>query len=182
MERIEEGRRTEKNDKGSGGALRQPYFLRLRLWSSQPKTHTDRQWEDSAMTLHPSWAPSGSTEAMLQSPQRPAPGSLGPSTRGRSSLQQDPKVNSHPFLHFSVSFSPSLTTSPTSLSSEVNKELFQSDVRNREQQAGATGSVSRVHQIAAMAVPTSVYLSDRCGCHPASPGSHCPATARALSG
>lgn len=37
-----------------------------------------------------------------------------------------------------------------------------------EQQAGATGSVSRVHQIAAIAVSTSVYLSKLCGCHPAS--------------
>lgn len=37
-----------------------------------------------------------------------------------------------------------------------------------EQQAGATGSVSWVHQIAAMAVSSSVYLSKLCGCHPAS--------------
>lgn len=37
-----------------------------------------------------------------------------------------------------------------------------------EQQAGATGSVSRVHQIASVAVSTSVYLSKLCGCHPAS--------------
>lgn len=37
-----------------------------------------------------------------------------------------------------------------------------------EQQAGATGSVSRVHQIAAVAVSSSVYLSKLCGCHPAS--------------
>ena len=37
-----------------------------------------------------------------------------------------------------------------------------------EQQAGATGSVTRVHQIASMAVSSSVYLSKLCGCHPAS--------------
>lgn len=37
-----------------------------------------------------------------------------------------------------------------------------------EQQACATGSVSRVHQIAAMPVSSSVYLSKLCGCHPAS--------------
>lgn len=60
----------EKYDKRSAGPHSEPYFLRLRLWSSQPKTHTDRQWEDSAVTLHPSWAPSGSTEALLQSLHR----------------------------------------------------------------------------------------------------------------
>ena len=35
------------------------------------------------MTFQPGWAPSGSTEAMLPSQLRPAPGSLDPSTRER---------------------------------------------------------------------------------------------------
>lgn len=115
------------------------------------------------MTLHPSWAPFGSPEAMLQFLQRPAPGSLDSSTREKgcvcvsvckglgegglwgnesatqfsnppphlqSLLQQDPKVNSHPFSHFSVSFCHFMLPPPP-LSSEVNKELFQSDMRNR---------------------------------------------------
>jgi len=73
----------EKNEQGSGMALWQPYFLRLCLWSSQPKTYMDRQWEDWVMTFHPSWAPSGLKEAMLPSLQRPAPGSLGVFGRGK---------------------------------------------------------------------------------------------------
>lgn len=139
----------------------QPYLFRLRLWSSQPKTYIDRQWVDSAATSHPSGAPLGSSQAMLPSLQRPAPGShdsesvcmcvrvhgleggMGVS-RGmnqplssathpltyRARFSRTQKVNSHPFSHFSVSFCHLSLPPPTSLSSEVNKELFQTDMRN----------------------------------------------------
>ncbi|KAJ4937865.1 hypothetical protein JOQ06_002495, partial [Pogonophryne albipinna] len=66
-----------------------------------PKTHTDRQWEDSAVTFNPSWAPSELASA-------------GPK--------------------------------------EVNKELFQSDVRNR---------VPKVYQLL-LSLTSSPYTREVC--------------------
>lgn len=43
------------------------------------KTHTGRQWVDSAVTFHPKRPPSGSAEATSPSLPKPAPGSLGAS-------------------------------------------------------------------------------------------------------
>lgn len=73
------------NYKGSSGAKWRPYFSRLRLWPSRPKTYTDRQWEDSTMTSHLNWAPLGSVEVMLPSLQTPAPGSLDQTAKERVS-------------------------------------------------------------------------------------------------
>ena len=144
------------------------------------KTHTDRQWEDSAVTFQPGWAPSGSTEAMLPSQLRPAPGLLDPSTRERVcvfmcasvhpcervcvcvcvcacawawgkgvswEMNQPLSSATRPLTYrarFSGTQRSTLTLSrislslfchfslpPPPLSSEVNKELFQGDVRNR---------------------------------------------------
>lgn len=50
------------------------------------KTHMDRQWVDSAVTLHPKWPPFGSTKATLPSLPKPAPGLLDASTRERVSV------------------------------------------------------------------------------------------------